>query len=78
MFTIYTRPGCSYCDLAKALFKKHDLPYQELVLSEDAPEIKRQLIDAVPSARTVPQIFHEQQHIGGYQQLRTWINTAQE
>lgn len=78
MFTIYTKPGCSYCDLAKALFNKNNFEYRELVLSEDAPEIRAQLLEAVPNARTVPQIFSDDEYIGGYQELRGWINTEKE
>ena len=76
MFTIYSRPGCGYCDAAKDLLQRRGLQFTELVLDagqrkEEGVQYytKAQLLEKAPGAKTVPQIFHNQKHIGGFTEL---------
>ena len=77
MFTIYSKPGCSYCDQAKALLESKGLAYQ--VKELDVGQVKvpgveyytiAQLQALVPGARTVPQIFEVERLIGGFTALK--------
>ena len=42
--TIYTTPTCVYCKMTKALFKEHDVSYEERNVAEDA-EARREMIE---------------------------------
>lgn len=64
---IWTKKGCTYCEYAKTLMQVHDIQYEERVLGEGWT--KEQLLEAVPNAKTVPQIFDGDTLIGGYEDL---------
>lgn len=63
---LFTRPGCSHCERAKAALAARGLPYAELPTS---PRILR----AIPGARTTPQVFIDGAHIGGADELIAWL-----
>jgi glutaredoxin len=65
---IFTGPGCSHCETAKALLKKHNLPFAERDISDPAvlDELRRRL----PRARSIPQIFADDEHLGTDEDLR--------
>jgi glutaredoxin 3 len=76
-YTIYSKPGCTYCEQAKSLLASKNLSYTELIL--DVGQVKdpakqyytvAQLKEKVPEARTVPQIFKGTTLIGGYDSLK--------
>jgi glutaredoxin 3 len=64
---VFTKPGCPYCVAAKQLLVKRNIPYVERDITQRShwDEIKAR----VPGFRTVPQIFLEGQHIGGFDDL---------
>jgi glutaredoxin 3 len=64
---LFTRPGCGYCVAAKQLLVKRNIKYVERDITNRThwDEIKSR----VPSFRTVPQIFLDGQHIGGFDDL---------
>ena len=68
---IYTQNSCAYCEAAKEVFKKKDWKYTEYNLKED--ENKVSLLERFPEAKTVPQIWINKKHIGGYYDLMTWF-----
>ena len=68
---IYGAPGCSYCVKAKDLANMKGIRVQYIDLSADA-EAKKFIIEDM-GARTVPQIFHEGKHIGGYTELVEYL-----
>ena len=68
---IYGAPGCSYCVRAKELANRHGIRVQYIDLSADA-EAKKYIIEDI-GARTVPQVFHEGKHIGGYTELVEYL-----
>jgi glutaredoxin len=68
---IYGAPGCSYCVRAKELANRHGIRVQYIDLSTDA-EAKKFIIEDI-GARTVPQIFHDGKHIGGYTELVKYL-----
>ena len=66
MYTIYTQNMCGYCTMAKELFEDHSMEYKEIPIDTDT-EAKNYVKSF---AKTVPQIFREEQHIGGYEELK--------
>lgn len=64
---IYSTPICPYCVRAKELLKKKGQSWVEIDVSDDAEREK--MIALAGGRRTVPQIFINGQHIGGYDDL---------
>ena len=67
-FIVRTKPNCPNCDQAKALLKNKGIEYEERNIGIDWT--KEQLLEAVPTARTVPQIFMGEEYVGGYTELK--------
>ena len=67
MYTIYTQSPCSYCLMAIDLLQKNRIEFMEISLDYD--ESARKLLKEM-GCNTVPQIFDEEQHIGGYNDLK--------
>ena len=65
---IYTKPGCPYCVAAMGLLKKKGVAFTEIVASND-PEKKQEMIQRSGGRMTFPQIFINDQHIGGSDDL---------
>jgi glutaredoxin 3 len=66
--TIWSKDMCGYCEQAKQLLTMKGIEFEERKIGKDWT--KEQLLEAVPTARTVPQIFLDEQYVGGYQELR--------
>ncbi len=67
--TMYSGPRCNFCDAAKRLLSRNNLKYDEIdVSSKDG--LRDEMIKKSNGRRTIPQIFFNDQHIGGYQELR--------
>jgi glutaredoxin len=65
---VWSKDACPFCDQAKNLLKLKGIEYEERNISRDWT--REQLLEAVPNARTVPQIFLDEQLIGGFTELR--------
>jgi glutaredoxin 3 len=65
---VWSKDACPFCDQAKNLLKLKGIEYEERNISRDWT--REQLLEAVPDARTVPQIFLDEQLIGGFTELR--------
>jgi len=61
---IYTWTSCPFCIRAKALLDKKGVEYTEYVLDEDEPG-RAKMAQRANGRRSVPQIFINDQHIGG-------------
>jgi glutaredoxin 3 len=70
--TIWSKDMCGYCEQAKQLLTMKGIEFEERKIGKDWT--KEQLLEAVPTARTVPQIFLDEQYVGGYQELRQKLN----
>ena len=67
--TMYTGPMCNFCDAAKRLFSRNSLKYEEIdISSKDG--LKDEMIKKANGKRTIPQIFFDDHHVGGYVELR--------
>ena len=67
--TIYTGPLCNYCDAAKRLLDLNNAPYKEINIAE-VDGAMDEMIKKANGKRTIPQIFFDDQHIGGYDDVR--------
>ena len=67
--TMYTGPMCNFCDAAKRLFSRNDLKYKEIDISSK-DSLRDEMIKKANGKRTVPQIFFDDHHVGGYEELR--------
>jgi glutaredoxin 3 len=68
---VWSKDACPFCVQAKALLELRGIEYEERNVSQDWT--KEQLLEAVPNARTLPQIFLDNQHIGGFTDLRAHL-----
>lgn len=66
--TIWSKYHCPYCDQAKALLKSKGYIIEEKKIGDGYT--KEELLEAVPTARTVPQIFIEDELVGGFTELK--------
>ena len=62
-------PRCNFCDAAKRLLARNNIPYNEINIALE--EGKRdEMLNKSNGRRTIPQIFFNDLHVGGYQELR--------
>ena len=69
---IWSNVGCHFCEMAKTLLKQKGIEYEERNIAKDWKT--EQLLEAVPNARTVPQIFVDDKYIGDYNKLVEFFN----
>jgi glutaredoxin 3 len=69
---VYSKYNCPYCDQAKALLKQKGIQVEERKIGDGYS--KEDLLEAVPNARTVPQIFIDEKLIGGFTELKAHLN----
>jgi glutaredoxin 3 len=65
---VYTSQICPYCVRAKALLKKKGADFEEIDISTDATA-RQEMLARSGGARTVPQIFIGETHVGGCDEL---------
>ena len=68
---VWSKYHCPYCEQAKALLKIKGIEFEEKKIGDGYT--KEELLEAVPTARTVPQIFIDDQYIGGFTELKTHL-----
>jgi glutaredoxin 3 len=67
--TVYTTQMCPFCVQAKRLLGERSIPYDEVDVSSD--QVRRdEMVERAGGRRTVPQIFIDGAHVGGYTELR--------
>ena len=66
---MYTGPLCNFCDAAKRLLVRNNLNFKEIDISSK-DDLREEMIKKANGKRTIPQIFFNDLHIGGYQELR--------
>lgn len=65
---VWSKYQCPYCDQAKALLTQKGIQFEERKIGDGYT--KEDLLEAVPTARTVPQIFLGEELIGGFTELK--------
>lgn len=64
---MYATQSCPYCMAARMLLKKKGLEYEEIAVSRD--DEKRREMERLSGRRTVPQIFIDNEPVGGFDEL---------
>jgi glutaredoxin len=65
---VWSKYHCPYCDQAKALLTSKGIQFEEKKIGDGYT--KEELLEAVPTARTLPQIFLDGELVGGFTELR--------
>jgi glutaredoxin len=70
---VWSKNNCPYCDQAKALLKLKNIEFEEKNVEKDYS--REQLLEAVPNARTLPQVFLDGKLIGGFTELSAYFKS---
>ena len=70
---IYSKSNCPFCEKAKFWFKSHGHTFTEIMLDDE--EQRLAFYQKVPGARSVPQIYVDDKHIGTYDDLMKIADT---
>ncbi|WDE04991.1 glutaredoxin 3 [Thalassomonas viridans] len=65
---IYTKEYCPYCVRAKALLTQKEVSFREIKIDEN-PALRPEMIARSKGGTTVPQIFINDTHVGGCDDL---------
>lgn len=71
MYVVYSKPSCPFCIKAKTLLQRYDVPYEEYNISEN-PNLSTFMKSK--GFKTVPQVWNGEIHIGGYDELKEYLN----
>ena len=85
MYTVYSKPNCTFCDQAKSLLKAKGLEFREIHFDVGQPKVEgAEYVNVAefkaknPEAKTAPQIFVEEGdalvHVGGFTELRARLS----
>ena len=69
---VWSKDMCPYCEQAKMLLKNKGYEIEERKIG--GGYTREQLLEAVPNARTVPQIFLDGKYVGGYTELKALLD----
>jgi glutaredoxin 3 len=72
---VWSKYHCPFCDQAKALLTAKGIQFEEKKIGDGFT--KEDLLEAVPNARTVPQIFLDDKLIGGFTELKAYLAKEQ-
>ena len=84
---IWSKTTCPWCDRAKTILTQLNIPYEEFIISVGFDEktsnpnqryvTKADLLEKLPTAKTVPQIWVDGKHIGGCTDLEEAIRAGE-
>ena len=72
---VWSKDQCPYCDQAKQLLRLKNIEFEERNITQDWT--REQLLESVPTARTVPQIFLDDEYVGGFVELKKKLTQGQ-
>ena len=72
---MYSGPMCNFCEAAKRLLDRNNLKYEVIDIS-NGEGIRDEMIKKSNGKRTIPQIFFDDYHVGGYVELRELEKTG--
>ena len=67
--TVYMGPMCAFCDAAKRLLNRNNIPYKEINIAIEEGKMD-EMLSKSNGKKTIPQIFFDDAHVGGYEELR--------
>ena len=73
---IYTGPICNFCSAAKHLLSKKKIKFEEIDIGNNL-EKRDEMLRKSNGAKTIPQIFIDENHIGGYVELKALENKGE-
>jgi len=65
---VWSKDYCPFCVQAKVLLESKGIEIEERDIGQDWT--REQMLEAVPDAKTVPQIFLDDEYIGGFTELK--------
>lgn len=68
---VWSKDNCPFCDQAKSLLTQKGIQFEERKIGSGYT--KESLLEAVPAARSVPQIFLDEKHVGGFVELKKYF-----
>ncbi len=68
--TLFTQPGCGYCDRARTLLEECGWDYEEIVVGAD---VSREAMRGILKVSSTPQVFIDGKHIGGSDDLAVYL-----
>jgi len=71
---LWSKYHCVFCDRARRLLEQRGYLIEERKIGDGYT--KEELLEVAPNARTVPQIFIDEQLIGGYTELEKYLEKA--
>ena len=74
--TVYMGPMCAFCDAAKRLLNRNNISYKEINIAIEEGKMN-EMLSKSNGKKTIPQIFIEDLHIGGYNELRALENKGE-
>ena len=69
---VFSSPQCSYCEAAKTLLEVEGVDFESFDIASDKHH-KEDLLSRLPTVRSLPQLFVNGDHIGGYEDLKLLI-----
>lgn len=73
---VWSKYYCSFCEQAKALLTQKGIQFEERKIGDGYT--REELLEAVPTARTVPQIIIDGNLVGGFTELKKLLETENE
>ena len=67
--TVYMGPRCNFCDAAKRLLVRNNIVFNEINIALQEGK-REEMLSKSNGRKTIPQIFFDDLHIGGYEELR--------
>ena len=67
--TVYMGPSCAFCDAAKRLLTRNSITYKEINIALEEGKMD-EMLKKSDGKRTIPQIFFDDYHVGGFEELR--------
>jgi glutaredoxin 3 len=71
---VWSKYHCPQCDQAKALLSQKGIQFEERKIGDGYT--KEELLEAVPTARAVPQIFINEEYVGSLTELKSYLEKA--
>ena len=67
--TVYMGPRCAFCDATKRLLIRNNISFNEINIALEEGK-REEMLKKSNGRQTIPQIFFNELHIGGYEELR--------
>jgi glutaredoxin 3 len=73
---VWSKRDCSLCEQSKSLLAIKGIAFEERKIGDGW--MKEELLEAVPTAKSLPQIFIDEKHIGGFTELKSYLEKAEQ